>query len=427
MTARPGTLPRPSGIWPILTLTALLACAVFAERVFLLVDVGDGQAAVVEILPGVIVVVALAFIARSRGRSLEVLRDRSFLVIWAPYLVLALALPVIGVVAGQVPVRGLAAARMPIVAVSALIVGAELRRRTSRPVATRLLACSAAIVCGYAVIQQLAAAKLLWSGLATSIHAWDVATQRAYGTSVVVGRASAFYTNPNILGAWSVTALLVGIFVARGWLRYAITTLALGSLILSQSRGATVGLLAAFVFGLALAWRRRTLPSLRALLPYVASLGAVLIGWYLLTLAGAPTASFFERFGRALGIVIGLDDPNMAGRVQFWESSMALYRSHPLGTFGPPEMLLGTAVDSEWVRTLLQGGPLLVATLGLALFGGAFALRGRGPDTWAVRSLSIFIAVAGIAEIPLQYPPAVIYWALIGAMLVAPRRAARKA
>jgi hypothetical protein len=191
------------------------------------------------------------------------------------------------------------------------------------------------------------------------------------------------------------------------------------ALLLSQSRGASAALIVALGFLLVLAVRRHNAPRLEQLVPYAGVVVVVVAGWLVLVVSGAPAGTLIGRFGSG----ITLQDPNVVGRIQFWEAGMGLLASHPFGTFGPPEFLLGTAVDSDWVRALLQGGPIFLAALALALGGGALIRGDDGPERRLVRALSVYVAVAAITQLPLQYPSAYLYWAVVGAALAAPLRA----
>lgn len=407
--------------WPGFIVFSLLVTAVFSQRVYQLVQIGESHPAVVELLPPLLVLLAAAVTVHGRGRNLAILRTRGFLLLWGPYLILTLILPVLGVVGGEYPLRGLASVRTPLVAVSAILLGAEIRRCDRRGLAawSWALLVAALIVAGYALLQQLIVAHLLPRGPWDQLQAWDLTSQEAYGTGLVLGRNGAFYTNPSILGAWAGIAMLIAVVALQGWRRYTVLGATLLSLLLSQSRGATLGLLAAFAFLLVPALTHRRAVRPRALIPALGAVAAVIALWAVLAAARAPVSALPDRLISGFGYVLGGQDPNAAGRLAFWKAGLDLLRTHPFGTLGPPEVLMGTAVDSEWIRALLQGGPILLVALGTALLGAT--LSGRpGPERRTVRGISVFIAVAGLTQIPLEYPPALLYWAMVGALLAVP-------
>ena len=93
----------------------------------------------------------------------------------------------------------------------------------------------------------------------------------------------------------------------------------------------------------------------------------------------------------------------------------ALNSIYPWGTWGPPELLLGTAVDSSWFETFAQGSVPYAAALGLLLISAA--TLGGFRYRHALRVLAVFIAVAGLTQTPFGYPPILLFWVLLGAGL----------
>ena len=403
--------------WRTIGVVVLLAAAFFAQRVFVTLAVGGDHPAVIELLPILMSLVATAWILRTRGRVLLPFASRGFVMVWGPYLALTILLPILGVAGGGYSVRILAAIQIPIFALGAMVLGAGVRSVTREALAgwgiPLLVAIS--VVAGYAVLQQLIVGHVLANGPWTSLLSWDISTQQTYGADVILGRSSAFYVNPNILGATAGTTLLFGLFAAAGWVRYAIVFASLEALLVSQSRGATAALVASLGVLAVLAWRRHEQVRVRDLLPYAGIAALALACWVFLVVAGTPADTFIERVGQGVGVVTGGSDPNLSGRLQFWWDGLTLLASHPLGTWGPPERLLGTAVDSDWVRALLQGSLLYAFTLGCALFGGAFTPSSDRQVQRLLVAVSVFVAVAALTQLPLAYPGAVLYWAVVGA------------
>ena len=424
----PDSRPRRLG-WEEAAIAIVIAAAAFGQRVFISLDIGERQPAILELLPVLVVLTAAVIVVARRWHVPDGLISREFLLIWGPYLGLSLLIPLIGVATGQFPLRGVAAVRVPVTAVSAVIIGAATvsPRDPRHPFSVwqRPLTIAAVVVLLYAILQQAIVSNLLPPGPWDRLISWDLTVQSAYGRSLVVGRSSAFFTNPNILGVWAGIALLIGLLAVQGRWRYTVVGAALATLVLSQSRGPTLGCLLGLVVVLILAMRQHESPSLRAVLTYAPIVALVLVGWALLSAAGAPVSGLLGRFGQGVQVIVGGEDPNLMGRFQFWSAGLALLRTHPWGTFGPPELILGTPVDSEWVRTLLQGGALLIIGLALALFGSLLLLPQRTVGKHGVWAVSTMIIVSGITEIPLQYPPAVLYWALVGAALSASWHASR--
>jgi hypothetical protein len=221
--------------------------------------------------------------------------------------------------------------------------------------------------------------------------------------------------NPNILGATAGTAFLLGLFVKTKLVRYAIVFASLEALLVSQSRGATVALIASLVVLLVLTLRRHERVRIGDLLPYVGIAGLALACWLILVVAGTPADTFINRVGQGVGVVVGGNDPNVSGRLQFWRDGLTLLVSHPLGTWGSPERLLGTAVDSDWVRALLQGSLVYAFALGLAIVGGAALSSLHRRPGRLLLLVSVFVGVAALTQQPLAYPGAALYWAIVGA------------
>lgn len=406
-----------------LIVISVLCTTVLAQRILVTFPTGDKTPAVVEILPVLLVLLALVVTILARGRNVKAVFQRGPLLVWGPYLCLSFALPVLGVVTGQYPVRTLGALVLPTVAAAALLLGSELSRVDAGSLRSwgMPLLVAAVVQAIYALLQQLLVAQLLPPGPWDWLLSWDVSTQQAYGRSAVIGRSTGFYTNPNILGAWAGATMLMGLMALRGRASYLLVGATFATLVLCQSRGAAVGLAVALAFMLILAIRRGERPRLRSLLPYGGVVVTVMIGWAALALVGTPAAGLVDRTGQGLSIVAGGVDPNVAGRLQFWSAGWELLRHHPIGTLGPPELLLGSSVDSEWVRALLEGGPIFLFALLLALAGGAAFYGADTAGTRAMRAISVFVAVAGITQLPLEYPPAFVYWALVGASMASSR------
>ena len=402
--------------WLLVVMAAILVTSTFAQRLFITVDTGNGDKAVIELLPPMLALLAVAATVRSRGRNIAALLSREFLIIWAPYLALALLLPMLAVVTGQYPLRDLAAVRTPAYMASALVLGAEFRGTRGDDLRTwgMPLLVTAATLLAYAVLQQLIVGHLLPPGPWDHLLRWDADTQRAFGGELLFGRSSAFFVNPNVLGAWAGVAMVAGMLAVSGRLRYAMLAATFGLLVLSESRGAGVAAVGAFALILVHAMREGHTPTLRSMRPYAAVLVVVMLGWAALSTAGAPAGTLAERVGSGIGLVTGGSDSNLSGRFAYWDAALRLLASHPLGTLGSPEQLLGTAADSEWIRSLLQGSVVFVAALGLMLIGGALNRGDDGPQRIVLRALCVFMAIAGLTQLPLQYPVTYIFWALVG-------------
>jgi hypothetical protein len=122
-----------------------------------------------------------------------------------------------------------------------------------------------------------------------------------------------------------------------------------------------------------------------------------------------------QRFASGIGVITGgvAMDQNAGGRVEAWLRALEFYQHHPLGTLGEPQFLFGGFIDNDFVRILLQGGPVfLIATI-LALGAGIrlieFGTLGRMIATW-----SAAVAVNAMTANPLSYPAIGLYWMVVG-------------
>jgi hypothetical protein len=127
-----------------------------------------------------------------------------------------------------------------------------------------------------------------------------------------------------------------------------------------------------------------------------------------------PTGSVFGRFAALVNVATqgAHADTNLAGRVDYWTAVVSLNAVYPLGTWGPPELLLGTAIDSSWFRVFAQGSVPYLAALGLLM--GAGLTIGNFRHALALRLVAVVVAVAGLTEYSLSYPAIALFWMLLG-------------
>jgi O-antigen ligase len=212
--------------------------------------------------------------------------------------------------------------------------------------------------------------------------------------------------------------VVLGIYLAPGRARFLIIGSGALSVLLSQSRGATFALLIALAIALTRGarpgnhGRGRIAGALMVVVVLGIGLGGVLIA------AGIFDAAVFV--GLYLGLAAALgggDDPGLTGRINLWGAALDLVESRPFGTLGPPEFILGAAVDNGWVRAFVQGGIPFAAALGLMMLPGFTRPLSTAVDGERLRTLSILLALTAISQTPLSYPPALLYWFVVGAVL----------
>jgi len=399
------------------TLTCVWAAlyAMLGERMLLSLGVGGGRG----LLPfgAVLSAMLLPFLWLAAAR----LRDRSAVkaTVDPPTVFLGAAalLPLLGVVFGYAP-RTLVASVIPLASLSFLILGRIIARVSlPRAISTTwlILTVIAWAQAAAALLQTLYWRRVALPG-ASALVAWDTAVARLLGTELITGRSAGFYVNPNVLSLMAGIGLVFGIAAPlRPHQRVLLiipSALALG---LGQSRGVMVALLAAITVELlALIAAGKLRPRV---LGYIAAgLGAAAGGFILLQrIAPEQTARLTTRVGSALGSTApgGALDANLGGRFDFWRRAVSVLAERPLGTFGPPESVLGIPTDSDVVRMALQGGAILI---GLYIWALAWAVRKSDKSVCVLtRALTVFLGVASLTMNASTYPPAVFgVWIVLG-------------
>jgi hypothetical protein len=399
----------------------VLGCAVLQERAVIAVSTGGRG-----VLPLVAILAPLAAIATAvhygRKRSFGFIAGPVFVLAVFPYLALTGLLPVLGVMFNEYPERTLQSITDATTAFSFLVIGAAISSDEDRSWSPWLLL-AITLQFAYAAGQAVYLTRAPGWELFAPFHGWDWQVGGLLGQRLE-SRSIGLYINPNELGLWAGMAVILALTLLSGRLRTVGLTLGVLTLLLSQSRGATVALGTALVVGAALAIARGNLLSSRALKP-IPSFGIAGLAAVSVALVIAPQGALQERFGALVQVfMLGTRaDPNLAGRLDYWSAVSALNSVYPWGTWGSPELLLGTAVDSSWFRAFGQGSVPYVAAMALLIL--ASLLVGRGRDGNALRLVAVLVAVAGLTQVPFGYPPIVLFWVLLGVGLessVAARR-----
>jgi hypothetical protein len=388
----------------------VLGCAVFSERA--VVTVSTGGAGALGLAPIAALIVAAAAVLRfgTRG-TLGFMGSPRFVFLVAPYLVLDALLPVLGVMYNGYPERTLWSVTEATAALSFLVLGAALASSDDSGWWKWILG---AIVVQFLYAAGQAAYLVRAPGweLFAPFHDWDLSLQVVFGP-LVQSRGTGLYFNPNELGLWAGVGAILSWTLLPPRVRGVGITLAILTLLLSESRGAAVALIAVLLAGALLAISGRRLGPARALKSAFTVGGAILLAVAAM-LVIEPSGAVFERFAALVDVVTQgpRADANLAGRLDYWSAVGALNSVYPFGTWGSPEFLLGTAVDSSWFRAFAQGSVPYVAMLGLVMVAavsiGEFRYR------QALRLVAVLIAVAGLTETSIGYPAIAIFWMLLG-------------
>jgi hypothetical protein len=391
----------------------VLACAVFSERA--VVTVSTGGAGALGLVPIAAAVAAVVVIRKYGARqTLGFMATPRFAFLVAPYLALSLVLPILGVMYNGYPERTLWSVTEATAAFSFLVLGAALAS-VDRSAWWKWVFCAILLEFLYASGQAIYLAQGPGWELFTPFHQWDLSLQVIYGP-LVQARGTGLYFNPNELGLWAGVALILAWTMLPPRVRGVGITIAILTLLLAESRGAAVAIVAVALVGALLAIAGGRLGPASALKSAVTFGSAIIlaIGAALLI---EPSGQVFDRFSALVDVVTQgpRADANLAGRLDYWSAVTVLNSVYPFGTWGSPEFLLGTAVDSSWFRAFAQGSVPFLATLGLVV-ASALSL-GRSPYGQALRLMAVLVAVAGLTETSFNYPPIAVFWLLLGAAL----------
>ena len=396
-------------------IVAVLACAVLADRA--VVAIASGGRGALPLLAVVAPLAAILMVARSRReRSLGFLSHPVFVFGVLPYLALTALFPVLGVMLNGYPERTLLSITEATTALSFLVIGSALAASDERSWSPWLLI-AIALQLVYAAGQAVYLSRGPGWELFAPFHAWDESAGALQG-QFIAARSIGLYINPNELGLWAGIAAILAWTLLPGRFRTIGLTMAVLTLLLSQSRGATVALLAALAVGVAISLAKGRLASL-ASLKAVVWVGLAALVAVVAAVALAPQGALVGRFGALLQVTTeGLRaDPNLAGRLDFWQAVVALNAVHPWGTFGPPELLLGSSIDSTWFRAIALGSLPYVTALAVLLVAALVA--GRSSHGGSLRLVTVMVAVAGVTMNPFGYPVIILFWVLLGAALQA--------
>jgi hypothetical protein len=239
--------------------------------------------------------------------------------------------------------------------------------------------------------------------LRMKLHAHEIG-----GQFPVLGRATGVFINPNTLG-YVAGCLLFSILILSkvnvGIWQMILSIMSILLIAMSGSRGSMLALGAAILTYLVY------MRSGRALI-YVTLLAIFLTLAYFV--AASQNASTFALFLDRIQNDWNVESGSWTGRLQFW-SSVWERGNLPIGTLVSPELALGHAIDSFYVRVMAQGGVIGLATgvllfVGLGLQGGRLPTHLKGP----YMALVVFMLVNGFSMLSVQTTACLFVWAVIG-------------
>lgn len=370
------------------------------------------------------------------GRDLRVLRARRFWLAGGLYALMATLLALAAVADPAYSFRSILSVIEAITIVSFVLMGSAVARggpRVERQL-TRTIAALVVVHALAAVLQFLQASGIHQDGLTEALAAWDQSTQLDYSESyVIVGRSVGLFVNPNTLGFWAVLGYWAALCLMKGYERRVIAGCSLIALVLSQSRGALAALLASLAAEtIATLARNVAHGQIRSeKLRQVLMIGAVaaLIGGTLWALEpGLPLqvpilSSMQERYRGGLSVIgAGVSaDENLQARVAVWKDAVTFVQDRLFGTKGPPQVIFGASIDNEYVRALLQGGPLFLVLLIMTITSLLLSPSSGAWNRFVARA-GLAVAIVAWTALPIGALPMGMVWLALGVALQLRRR-----
>jgi len=390
----------------------------FAERFVLKIETGGKG--IVSIPALISFLLVFYILLKSKGKALEVFKSK-FFIHWWPFVILTVLFPILGVLLTNYPLRTMLNLNV-LSEISFVVLGYWVSKRIDswEFIFSKYLVVAITAEFLYSVFQLLYRIGYIHGYLWEVFASWDLISQQYYA-SPIFGRSIGTFVNPNTLGFWAITVFGLSLYLTKGWLKYLSLILSFFTLILSQSRGCLFGLI--FAIGIILIFKLLTFKKIsftQFLKGYIFFMIVMFIMIFIVKLDLVNNVAF-ERFKSGIEVFLyGVSaDQNFLTRVEVWKQSLGLFKKYPLGTFGPPELILGTAVDNDWVRLLLQGGIIYVASFLIMIFAGILIPKSTGSKGVGkfLFYMSLTLPVVAISETPTIYIPMAIYWFGLGLFL----------
>jgi len=356
-----------------LAVAVLTAWLVFGARVTVSFSTGGrGTLAILE--PALILLGLTIWCCTPRGRG-KIVPARMYWRSAGPLFLLLALLPVMGVAAGSHGLQSLYSIALVAVPWSIFMVGRVVHDPGTL---TRGVTMAIWIHGAYGAAQMLGRLSLLPDAISGWITAWDLSSQAAYAESYIVSqRSTGMLINPNSYGLWSVLAVVFSVFYLKGRIRAFSITLALIGVYASESRTAIAALMVALI---AVVLTGRDLSAAFKMLALItaAAVPLVVLNWFGL-LESFVADNALERMRSGWFVVTGRGvDENLAGRLEAWSMAGTLATEHWLGTWGPPQVMLGHSIDSQYLAMFLQGSfPLVLAYVLLLVSPFVVLAKGR--------------------------------------------------
>jgi hypothetical protein len=424
---QPGSRPLAGKDWVAhLLLITTFAYVLFEERFTIGVNTGGrGALQPVDLLvPLVGIFIFLGFGGIPGPRLLQFNTRGLF---WAPYVALTFALPILGVFIRGEPPRTMYTAIHGIIAISFMLFGAWAAfsvgsvRRLAHWYAWFAIILEFAI----ALMDYLNKTGMYPTAFGKFLLESNIASEGALGEfTTITWRSVGTFINPNDLGFWSVLAFWISALLLRGMFCFTGIIAALLTLVLSQSRGSMISLLATCAVWLAYVALSRDARLKKAQnATYLSTICFVLtVSWMGAALSQSDGVSVSDKFDVVNRFERGLDvltegvseDSNASARVGAWHLALAFYSEHPLGTWISPRLKFHLYIDNEYVKTLMQGSiPYLFALL-MIITCSLWRIMRPGPVPRLTAMIAVTAAVNGMSAYPFSYSAIGVFWILLG-------------
>jgi hypothetical protein len=424
---QPGFRPLAGKHWVAhLLLITTFAYVLFEERVTVGVDTGGrGALQPVDLLVPLVGIFLFLGLGGIPGPRLLHFNVRGLF--WAPYVALNTALPILGVFIKDEPPRTMYTAIHGMIAISFILFGAWAAfsvgsvRRLAQWYAWFAIILEFVV----ALIDYLNKTGMYPTAFGKFLLQSNIDSQGALGEfTIITWRSVGTFVNPNDLGFWSVVAFWIAALLFRGMFCFTGIFAALLTLVLSQSRGSMISLLATCAVWLAYVALSRDARLKKARnATYLSAICFVLtVGWLGAALSQSDGVTVSDKFDVVNRFERGLDvlsegagaDSNASARVAAWHLAMRFYSEHPLGTWISPRLKFHLYIDNEYVKTLMQGSiPYLFALL-MTITCSLWRIMRPGPVPRLTAMIAVTAAVNGMSAYPFSYTAIGVFWILLG-------------
>ena len=409
----------------LLLLTAF-AYVLFEERFTIGVNTGGrGALQPVDLLvPLVGIFIALGFGGIPGPRLLHFNARELF---WAPYVALTVALPILGVFIQGEPPRTMYTSIHGVIAVAFILFGAWAAHSAASflKLAQRYAWLAIILECLVALIDYLNKTGMYPTALGKFLLQWNIDSEGALSEfTTVTWRCVGTFVNPNDLGFWSVVAFWMSALLFRGIFCLTGIIAALCTLVLSQSRGSLISLLATSLVWLAYVAVSRDARLRRARdATYLSAICFVLtVCWLGAALSQSDGVAVSDKFSVINRFERGLDvltqgagaDSNASARVAAWRLAMNFFSDHPLGTWISPRLKFHLYIDNEYVKTLLQGSVPYLFALVMIITCSLWRIMRPGAASRLLAMIAVTAAVNGMSAYPFSYSAIGVFWIVLG-------------